>query len=120
MEYMLVFNEAETVYAERTDPVSGPPYWAAWTAYMGAMGAEGVIRSGTALQGPETGSTVRLRGGRPQIQDGPTPESKEMLGGYVIIDVPDLDAALAWAAKAPSALEGSVEVRPVLPMTPRA
>jgi hypothetical protein len=113
MKYMLVFNEAASSFARRTAP-DGQKYWDAWMTYMREMGP--IIESGAALQGPETGSTVRIRGGRAQIQDGPTPDSKEMLGGYVIIEVPNLDEAIAWAKKCPGAVDGSVEVRPVLPM----
>jgi hypothetical protein len=61
-------------------------------------------------------TTVRIRDGRRQVEDGPFADTKEQLGGYFVIEVPDLDTALDWAAKAPSALTASVEVRPVLPM----
>lgn len=114
MEYMLVFNETAETFANRNG-AAAPTYWAAWQAYMGEMGP--VIRSGKALQGPETGTTLRSRDGRVHVQDGPGPDAKEMLGGYVIIDVPDLDAALAWARKAPCISAGSVSVIPVLSMT---
>ena len=70
--------------------------------------------AGDGLQGLETATTVRVRDGESLVTDGPFAETKEMLAGYYLIDVPDLDAALAWAAKIPSVGYGSVEVRPVM------
>ena len=113
MKYMLAFFETSETFTARSS-TEAPQYWAAWQAYMQEMNP--VTLSGQALQGPETGSTLRVRGGRSQVQDGPSPDSKEMLGGYVIVEVPDLDAALGWARKAPCASSGSVGVYPVLAM----
>jgi hypothetical protein len=72
------------------------------------------MRAGEALQGGDTATTVRVRDGQRLTSDGPFAETKEVLGGYYVIDVPDLDAALAWAEKIPSVGYGSVEVRPVM------
>jgi hypothetical protein len=110
---MLVFNETTAAFAGRNRP-EGAAYWQAWKAYMDEMNA--VTLSGQALQPPETASTVRLRGGRRLVEDGPNPDAKEGLGGFCIIEVADLDAALGWAAKAPCARDGSVTVAPVLQM----
>ncbi len=115
MQYMLVFNETEAKFAERNDPAKAGPYWGAWSAYIGALKEAGVMTSGNGLQPPHTGTTVRVRGGVRQVQDGPHPDTKEQLGGYVIIEVPNLDAALEWAARSPSSADASTEVRPVLP-----
>ena len=71
---------------------------------------------GAALQPPAVATTVRQRDGKREVQDGPYAEAKEQLGGYCVIDVPDLDQALAWAARCPAASTGAVEVRPNLPM----
>jgi hypothetical protein len=60
-----------------------------------------------------TGTTLRVRGDKRQVQDGPFADTKEQLGGYFVIEVPDLDSALEWAARAPCASTGGVEVRPV-------
>jgi hypothetical protein len=60
---------------------------------------------------------VRLRDGQRHVQDGPYADTKEQLGGFYLIDVPDLDAALDWAARCPTAADGAVEVRPLVPMT---
>jgi hypothetical protein len=69
---------------------------------------------GKGLEPPSTGTTVRLRDGERIVQDGPYADTKEQLGGFFVIDVPDLDAALDWAARCPAATDGVVEVRPVL------
>ncbi len=80
------------------------------------MAQAGVIVKGDGLQGPQMATTLRLRDGKRQVQDGPFADTKEQLGGCFVIEVPDLDAALDWAAQAPSARTASVEVRPVLAM----
>lgn len=121
MQYMLMLNEPETEFAKRHHPEQAGPYWGGWNAYIGAMAQAGIIVSGNGLQGPDAATTVRVRDGRRAVEDGPFADSKEQLGGYFIIEVPDLDAALEWAARAPSASSASVEVRPVLPpMAPPA
>jgi hypothetical protein len=70
--------------------------------------------SGEGLQGVETATTLRKRGGRVETVDGPFAETREHLGGYYLIDAPDLDAALRFAAEIPAARYGSVEIRPVM------
>ncbi len=114
MQYMLIFRETSRQFDERQDPTKAGPYWGAWTSYIGAMQKAGVMTSGNGLQDPHTGTIVRIRDGARQVQDGPLPDTKEQLGGYVILEVPDLDAALEWAARSPAASYASVEVRPVL------
>jgi hypothetical protein len=84
-------------------------------AYAQAMQKAGIYVDGHRLRGVDTATSVRVTGGRTHVVDGPYAEAKEQLGGYHIIDVPDLDAALAWAARCPSAARGTVEVRPVWP-----
>ena len=86
----------------------------AWMRYTQELQEAGVMVAGDGLQGLDTAQTVRVRDGGTVVTDGPFAETKEMLGGYYLIDVPDLDAALAWAAKIPSVGFGSVEVRPVM------
>lgn len=115
MEYMLIFTETETALSNRTDPGKSEGYWGAWSAYIGALHQSGAMLSGNGLQGPHTATTLRIRDGKREVQDGPYADAKEQLGGYVIIEVADLDAALEWAARSPSASAGSVEVRPVMP-----
>ena len=85
-----------------------------WFAYTQELQDAGVIRAGEALHGTDAATTVRVRDGKRLTSDGPFAETKEVLGGYYVVDVPDLDAALAWAGKIPSVGYGSVEVRPVM------
>lgn len=120
MQYMLMYFEPASEVAKRADPAEAPAYWGAWTAYIGAMHQSGIVVSGNGLQAPEMGTTVRLRDGKRQVQDGPIADTKEHLGGYFIIDAPTLDVALEWAARAPCAATGRSEVRPVLPPPPQA
>ena len=115
MHYMLLFNETAAERGKRSDPAQAGPYWGAWNAYMGAIAQSGAMVSGNGLQPPELSTTLRVENGTRHVVDGPFADSKEMLGGYVIVDVADLDAALEWAARAPCATAGSVEIRPVLP-----
>ncbi|WP_243453713.1 YciI family protein [Sandaracinobacteroides saxicola] len=88
----------------------------AWGAYTKAMIDAGVMRGGNALESSSKATTLRIRDGQRDIQDGPYADSKEQLGGYYIIEVPDLDTALQWAARNPAASYGAVEVRPVMQM----
>ncbi|WP_376986046.1 YciI family protein [Bosea sp. R86505] len=118
MQYMLIFRETDTEFGLRDDPEKAPAYWGSWMAYVGALNQAGVVVSGAGLQPPHTATMVRMRDGRRQVQDGPHPDTKEQLGGYFVIDVPDLDAALDWAARSPASAYGSTEVRPVLPPPP--
>ena len=120
MQYLLLFTESAEDFAKRVDPEQAPAYWAAWAAYAGTVAQSGVMVSGNGLQPPETATTVRIRDGKRQVHDGPFAESKEMLAGYFLIDVPDLDAALEWAARAPSSSYASTEIRPVMPPPPSA
>jgi hypothetical protein len=118
MQFMLILNETAEEFSRRTDPVQSGEYWGGWNAFIGAMAQAGVIVKGDGLQGPHAATTLRIRDGKRVVQDGPFADTKEQLGGYFVIEAPDLDAALEWAAKAPSALTASVEVRPVLPPMP--
>ena len=115
MQYMLILTETAEDFAKRNDPEQAGAYWGGWNAFIGAMAQAGVIVNGDGLQGPHTATTLRLRDGARQVQDGPFADTKEQFAGYFVIEVADLDAALDWAAQAPSALTAAVEVRPVLP-----
>ncbi|MEN9874222.1 MAG: hypothetical protein RL186_1119 [Pseudomonadota bacterium] len=120
MQYMLIMTEPESEFAKRNDPNEAGAYWGGWSAFIGAMAQAGIIVNGDGLHPPHTATTLRIRDGKRIVQDGPFADSKEQLGGYFIIEVPDLDTALDWAAKSPSAAYACVEVRPVMPppMTP--
>ncbi len=93
-----------------------------WMEYSQSLVDAGAMVAGDPLEGIDTATTVRVRGGETAVTDGPFAETKEVLGGYYIIDVADLDAALGWAAKVPNVGYGSIEVRPVMaiPDMPRA
>ncbi|MDB5999493.1 MAG: hypothetical protein JWP52_1192 [Rhizobacter sp.] len=114
MQYMLMFYVTPDDLAKYTDD-RAEAYMAGWTSYVGAIYESGAALSGEGLLPPSTATTVRLRGDKRQVQDGPFADTKEQLGGYFIIEVPHLDAALEWAARAPCAATGGVEVRPVMP-----
>jgi hypothetical protein len=115
MQYMLIMREPAAVSEQRNDPKLAPAYWGAWTAYSQAVAQSGAMTGGAGLELPAMGTTVRVRDGKRQVQDGPYADAKEQLGGFFIIDVPTLDAALEWAARSPAAAVGCVEVRPLLP-----
>ncbi|WCB96633.1 hypothetical protein DSM104299_05398 [Baekduia alba] len=86
----------------------------AWFAYGRSLTDAGVHLGNNALEGTETATTVRVRDGETLITDGPFAETKEMLGGYYLVDLPSREEAIAWAARVPNAPYGSIEVRPVL------
>jgi len=110
MKYALLIHESEDFAERRKDPA----LHAAGMAYGEALRAAGIVVWAAGLQAPQTATMVSVRDGKRQVHDGPYPETKEFLGGFVMIDVPDLDVALEWAARHPAAAFAAVEVRPVL------
>jgi len=112
MEYLMMFYETPAEFAQR-EGAEAKAHVGGWMAYMGAMHQAGIVQSGNGLQPPMTATTLRLRGDKRQVQDGPFADTKEQLGGYVLINVANLDAALEWAARAPCASTGGVELRPL-------
>ena len=113
MKYMLLLTSNPADEPGPTDDSFGA-YMGEWAAYSEALVEAGAMVSGEALHGAETASTVQVRDGKRIVTDGPFIESKEVIGGYYVIDVADLDAALEWAARIPNAHFGTVEVRPVM------
>jgi hypothetical protein len=85
-----------------------------WWAYGDELEAAGVHIAGDALQPSGTATTVKLREGERIVTDGPFAETKEQLGGYYLLECPDLDSALEWAAKMPNLDRNTVEVRPLM------
>jgi hypothetical protein len=85
-----------------------------WFAYGASLHDAGVHVGDNPLQGLETATTVRVRDGETLISDGPFAETKEMLGGYYLVDLPSREAAIDWAARVPNAPYGSIEIRPVM------
>jgi hypothetical protein len=115
MKYMfLIFRSEEALQAMPAD--SRNEMFAAYGAYTGALKKAGVMVSGDPLQAAATATTVRVAKGKTQVLNGPYAEIKEQLGGYYVVDVPDLDAALSWAARCPGASAGAIEVRPLMAM----
>ncbi len=114
MNYALLIYENAAGFALRTDPKKSQAYWAAWPAYTKALQDAGVMVGGAGLQLPNTATTLKLDDGRRLVQDGPYADTKEQLGGFYIINVPDLDTALEWAARIPAAPGSVIEVRPKL------
>lgn len=110
MKYMLLIYEDDAERVAKMD--ERMPTCA---AYVEAMRKAGIYVAGERLRGAPTATTVRVTDAGTQVLDGPYADTKEQLGGFHVIDVPDLDAALAWAARCPSASRGHVEVRPVWP-----
>ena len=113
MSYTMLIYETEEAFSSRSDETRQEAYWSAWSAYHRALAEAGVITGGASLRPGQTGTTLRLRDGKRDVQDGPYAETKEQLGGYMIFDVADLDTALDWAARCPAAEYGAVEIRPV-------
>ena len=117
MKYMLLIynNPAE-------EPAYGTPEFDAMMAgYFAAnekMQADGVLAGGEGLQGIETATSLRIKSGKVETMDGPFAETREHLGGYYVVDVPDLDTALKYAALLPSANFGTIEVRPMMDYNP--
>jgi hypothetical protein len=83
---------------------------------MKAMADAGVSKGGQRLRPTSTATTVRVQNGKAQVLNGPYAEVKEQLGGCFLIDAPDLDAAISWAARCPGAQYGAIEVRPIWEM----
>ena len=109
MKYILLVH----VPKESLEGPKDPADVAAGRAYGEALHAAGIFVAGVGLGSPDHATLVSVRDGKRHVQDGPYAETKEFLGGFVIIDVPDLDAALEWAARNPSAARGSIEVLPL-------
>jgi hypothetical protein len=115
MKYVLFFNEPAAAIPQDNTTPAAQAYWGAWGAYVTALAQSGIMVSGEGLMPPTMTTTVMMRDGKRVVQDGPYAESKDILGGFFVIEVPDLDVALEWAARSPASSTGHTEVRPVLP-----
>ena len=114
MQFALLIFESPEAFASRKGD-ENDSYLGAWRAYHKALVEAGIYVAGDPLQPPETGTTVRLKDGKRRVQDGPFADTKEQLGGFTILELPSLDAALEWAARCPAASYGAVEVRALAP-----
>jgi hypothetical protein len=112
MKYILMIYGNEATLQARSKADADRSH-AAYVAYTEALKKAGVIVGGERLQRSSLATTVRVSDGKSKVLDGPYAETKEQLGGFYMIDVPDLDAALSWAARCPGASDGVMEVRPV-------
>ena len=112
MQYMLLIHSSETAMQSLAPEAVGKMH-AAYMAYTEALNQAGVVVNSNRLRPISSTTTVRVVDGKTQVLDGPYVETKEQLAGYYLIDVPDLDAALSWAARCPGAGVGAIEVRPI-------
>ena len=110
MDYVQVEGWARLTNAEQEE------WLGAYRAFKQAMRNAGVLKGSNGLQPAATATTVRTVDGQIQVLDGPYADTKEQLGGFHLIEVADLDAAIAWATRSPTAIYGIVEVRPINPM----
>jgi hypothetical protein len=107
MQYMLLIYTPVDASPEQAET-------AAWMSYSQQLQESGAMVAGDGLQGLETATTVRVRDGETLISDGPFAETKEMLGGYYLLDLPSQEAAIEWAQRVPNAAYASVEIRPIM------
>ena len=114
MEYMILIYADERAWAGLDEKQLKAAY-GEYMAYTQELIGCGILKGGSELKPVSTATTVRVRGGKVLTTDGPFAETKEQLGGYYLIDVPDLDRAVLWASKCPGAKHGTCEVRPLNP-----
>ena len=112
MQYILMLYSEEAGWSKLTQ-AEQQQAMAAYNAYTEALTKAGVLAGANRLQPTSATTTVRIANGKSQVLNGPYADAKEQLGGYYMIDVPDLDAALSWAARCPGASYGAIEVRPI-------
>ncbi len=115
MKYLLQIFANETMENAMPEAEMGAMMHA-YGAYTEALIAAGALLGGERLRPVSDATSVRVRDGKTEVLDGPFAETHEQFGGYYLIEAPDLDAALAWAARCPSASNGTIEVRPVWEM----
>jgi hypothetical protein len=113
MQYMLLIYNDPSSWDSMSEAERGEIY-GAYGTFTTDLQASGKYVAGDALQGLETATSVRVREGETLTTDGPFAETKEVLGGYYLIDVETIDEALEWAAKLPGSWYGTVEVRPIV------
>ncbi len=111
MKIMLLANETPDDFAYRENKADREPYMGEWMAYSEALRNAGAYLSAAALEEPSTATVVSVRDGKRKVEDGPFPDTKEQLGGFFVIDAPDIGAAAQWAMKCPAAKNGFVDVR---------
>ena len=118
MRYMLLIYSTEKAEAQMS-PEERQKIMDGHFAVIEGTTKAGIFRGAEPLHPTSTATTVRIQNGQPVTIDGPFAETKEQLGGYFLVDVPDEKAAAAIAARIPAARRGSVELRPIQPMPAR-
>jgi hypothetical protein len=114
MQYMILIYGDEKNFAQMSsNPEAQKQMYAAFSQYNTDMRSAGVLRGGAELKPSSSATTVRVKNGKTLTTDGPFAETKEQLGGFYTIEVPNLDEAVKWAARCPAAHGGSIEVRPI-------
>ena len=108
MKYMLLIHHDEEALAK-----APPSLWSDYAAFNEALAKSGMGSPGERLQPSSAATRVRVANGKTEVLDGPYAETKEQFAGYFMLDVADLDEAIAWAARCPSAQYGTIEVRPL-------
>jgi len=112
MQYMFLVYTNEKAFQSMAAP-QREQAMGAYIAYTEALRKAGALKPSDRLRRSSDGTSVRIESGKSQVLDGPYAHTKEQLGGFYIVDLPDLDAALSWAARCPGASHGTVEVRPI-------
>jgi hypothetical protein len=112
MKFLLLIHRDEQLLADVEFSSRIRPEY---DAYHAAMAKAGIRLGGERLKPTSTAVNVRMKDGRTEVLEGPYAETREQLGGFYMIDVPDLDEAVKWARRCPAAQFGTVEVRPIWP-----
>ena len=115
MKYLLSIYASEAE-EDKMSPEDTGKLMQAYGAYTEALVKAGALQGGERLRPSTDATSVRVRGGKTDVLNGPYAETREQLGGYYVIDVADLDAALSWAARCPTSSYGTIEVRPIWEM----
>lgn len=116
MRYMMLIHHDEAALANAPQK----ELWADYAAFNEALAKAGAgMSAGERLQPASAATTIRTGDGKTDVLDGPYADTKEQLAGYFLIDVADLDEAIAWARRCPSSRYGSIEIRPLAPTYPR-
>lgn len=113
MNYMLLIYEDEKI-SQSMSEAAGKELMGAYYAFTEELKKSGKFVAGDALQHVSTATSVKVRSGDALTTDGPFAETKEQLGGYYLIEADNLDEAIKWAAKIPTAATGTIEVRPIM------
>ena len=115
MKYLLNIYASESQEHAMSPEATGQ-LMQAYGAYTEALVKAGVMQGAERLRPSTDATSVKVRGGKTEVLNGPYAETREQLGGYYVIDAPDLDAALSWAARCPTSSYGTIEVRPIWAM----